>query len=194
GAAMLVCAGDSGATARAQETGAATTQAPAAEQAPAAPATAVPAAPATAAPAAPTAPATPAPAAAAPAAPVEAQGGTIRGTVKASGVPLPGVAVTATTTLTGKKYATTTDIDGIYEMEVPRNGRYVIKAELTGFAAVTQEVVINHSSENGALPMQTAEFKMDLASRVTPAATTTVAARGTGTAPAAGGATPGTVA
>src|ERR1039458_741474 len=204
GAAMLVCAGDFGATARAQETGAATTQAPAAEQTPAAPATAAPAAPATAAPAAPattapaapSAPATAAPAAtaAAPAAPVEAQGGTIRGTVKASGVPLPGVAVTATTTLTGKKYATTTDIDGIYEMEVPRNGRYVIKEELTGFAAVTQEVVINHSSENGGLPMQTAEFKMDLASRVTPAATTTVGARGTGTSPAGGAATPATVA
>src|ERR1035441_9397364 len=106
GAAMLVCAGDFGATARAQETGAATTQAPAAEQTPAvpaAPATAAPAAPATAAPAAPSAPATAASAAAAPAAPVEVQGGTIRGTVKASGVPLPGVAVMATTTLTGKK-------------------------------------------------------------------------------------------
>jgi len=141
GAAMLVCGGDFGATACAQETGAATTQAPAAEQ--------TPAAPATAAPAAPSAPATAAPAAAAPAAAEEAQGGTIRGTVKASGVPLPGVAVTATTTLTGKKFATTTDVDGIYEMEVPRNGRYVIKAELTGFAAVTQEVMINHSSENG---------------------------------------------
>ena len=183
GAAMLVCGGDFGATACAQETGAATTQAPAAEQ--------TPAAPVTAAPAAPSAPATAAPAAAAPAAAEEAQGGTIRGTVKASGVPLPGVAVTATTTLTGKKFATTTDVDGIYEMEVPRNGRYVIKAELTGFAAVTQEVMINHSSENGGLPMQTAEFKMDLASRVTPAATTTVAVAGVRTAPAAGGATPG---
>src|ERR1017187_3766209 len=143
GAAMLVCAGDFGATARAQETGAATAQAPAAEQTPAAPAAA----------AAPAAPATAAPAATPPAAPEAAQGGTIRGTVKASGIPLPGVAVTATNTLTGKKYATTTDIDGIYEMEVPRNGRYVIKVELTGFAAVTQEVMINHSSENGGLPL-----------------------------------------
>src|ERR1035441_511239 len=97
GAAMLVCAGDFGATARAQQTGAATTQAPAAEQTPAAPAAATPAAPATAAPVAPVAP-------------EAAQGGTIRGTVKASGVPLPGVAVTATNPLTGKKYATTTDI------------------------------------------------------------------------------------
>ena len=202
GAAMLVCAGDFGATARAQETGAATVQAPVAEQTPAAPAAAAapatpaaaaPAAPATAVPAAPAAPATAAPAATPPAAPEAAQGGTIRGTVKASGIPLPGVAVTATNTLTGKKYATTTDIDGIYEMEVPRNGRYVIKVELTGFAAVTQEVMINHSSENGGLPLQTAEFKMVLASRVTPAVTTTVAMAGVGTPLPAGGATPGGV-
>src|SRR5947209_8703076 len=42
------------------------------------------------------------------------QGGTIKGTVKAGTTPLPGVAVTATNSLTGKKYATTTDIDGVY--------------------------------------------------------------------------------
>ena len=36
-------------------------------------------------------------------APAVAAGGTIRGTVKAGAVPLPGVAVTATNTLTGKK-------------------------------------------------------------------------------------------
>jgi hypothetical protein len=108
--------------------------------------------------------------AAAPATPVIAvapQGGTIQGTVKASGVPLPGVAVTATNTLTGKKFATTTGVDGAFQMAVPRNGRYVVKTELTGFASVTQEIVVNASSENGGLPTQTAEFKMDLASRVT---------------------------
>jgi trimeric autotransporter adhesin len=114
------------------------------------------------------------------------QGGSIKGTVKAGGVPLPGVAVTATNTLTGKKYATTTDVDGAYNMDVPRNGRYVVKTELTGFAPVTQEVVVNGGSENGGLPLETAEFKMDLASRVTPDTTTTapgttVAATGTRT-------------
>jgi hypothetical protein len=97
-----------------------------------------------------------------------AQGGTIKGTVKAGTTPLPGVAVTATNTLTGKKYATTTDVDGVYQMQVPRNGRYVVKTELTGFASTTQEVVVNASSENGGLPTQAAEFKMDLASRVAP--------------------------
>src|SRR5438067_5981053 len=78
-------------------------------------------------------------------APMLAQGGTIKGTVKAGATPLPGVAVTATNTLTGKKYATTTDVDGVYQMQVPRNGRYVIKTELTGFASSTKEVVVNAS-------------------------------------------------
>ena len=52
-------------------------------------------------------------------------------------------------------------------MSVPRNGRYVVKTELTGFAAETQEVVVTASNEN-VMPVQTADFKMDLASRVTP--------------------------
>jgi hypothetical protein len=161
GAAMLAGAGDCGASALAQATD------PAAAQAPATPA-AAPVAPAPAA-AAPAAAATPTVAAA-------AQGGTIKGTVKASGVPLPGVAVTATNTLTGKKYATTTDIDGNFQMDVPRNGRYVLKTELTGFAAVTQEVMVNASSENGGLPVQTAEVQdgSGLASQ-TPVATSAVA-------------------
>jgi trimeric autotransporter adhesin len=164
-----------------------------------------PDAPAVQAPAAvqtPAAPATPnAPAVQAPAAPMvlaEAQGGSIKGTVKTGGVPLPGAAVTAKNSLTGKTYATTTDVDGVFEMAIPRNGRYVVKAELAGFAAVTQEVVVNATSQNGGLPVQTAEFKMDLASRVvaqTPAQTTAGApgAPRTGLAAGGRGATPGTV-
>ncbi len=123
------------------------------------------------------------------AAPSTPQGGTIKGTITASGVPLPGVAVTATNTLTGKKYATTTDVDGVYQMTVPRNGRYVVKTELAGFASTTQEVMVNATSQSGGLPLQTAEFKMDLASRVTQetSASATTAAT-TGASPATGGA------
>jgi hypothetical protein len=110
--------------------------------------------------------------------------------VKASGVPLPGVAVTATNTLTGKKYATSTGIDGAFQMTVPRNGRYVVKTDLTGFASITEEVVVNASSQNGGLPTETAEFKVDLASRVTQqpvqTATTTTGAASGRHAPAAG--------
>ena len=112
--------------------------------------------------------AAPATAPAVPAASVEIQGGTIRGTViagpadaKSPGVPLPGVAITATNSLTGKKYTTSTDIDGTYALAIPRNGRYVIRAELAAFAASTQEVLLNATAHAG-----TAAFHMELASRV----------------------------
>jgi len=102
--------------------------------------------------------ATQAPAATATAA---ATGGTIHGTVKAGPVPLPGVAITATNTLTGKKYATTTDVDGNYAMTIPKTGRYVVRAELAAFASITHEVRITAEATD-----QVAAFAMELASRV----------------------------
>jgi len=96
----------------------------------------------------------------------EASGGTISGTVKAGAVPLPGVTVTATNTLTGKKYATTTDVNGSFAMAIPRNGRYVVKAELAAFAAETKEVLINAAGLNGGKTTQVAEFGLQLASRM----------------------------
>jgi hypothetical protein len=108
--------------------------------------------------------------------PAAAQGGTIKGTVvagtvgKAGGVPLPGVAVTATNTLTGQKYATATGIDGVYAMKIPRNGRYVVKAELAGFASETQEVRLTGVEAQAAAQAITivpnaTDFGMELASR-----------------------------
>ncbi len=101
-----------------------------------------------------------------PTAPAATAGGTIRGSVKAGAVPLPGVSITATNTLTGKKYATTTDVSGAFEMAIPRNGRYVVKADLAAFASDTREVLLNAASENGGLPLQVADFGLQLASRV----------------------------
>ena len=111
-------------------------------------------------------------------APAAATGGVIRGTVKAGAVPLPGVGLTATNTLTGKKYATTTDVTGTFVMTVPRNGRYVVRAELAAFASVTQEALINALSENGGKPDQVVEFGMQLASRVEQQQTTASASAG----------------
>jgi hypothetical protein len=67
----------------------------------------------------------------------------IAGRVTAGNNPLPGVAVTAANTLTGKKAATSTDINGAYLLPVPASGRYVVRAELSAFASLTKEVVIN---------------------------------------------------
>src|SRR5207302_929384 len=97
---------------------------------------------------------------------------------------------------TGRKYATTTDIDGVYQMQVPRNGRYVIKTELTGFAPVTKEVVVNAAGQNGGLPVQSAELQMELVSRVAPDTETapTTASNPASTGTAAGRSTAGTIA
>jgi len=92
--------------------------------------------------------------------PAPPAGGTIHGSVKAGTTPLPGVAVTATNTLTGKKFATTTDVNGNYAMTIPRTGRYVVKAELAAFATATNEVRITAEAAD-----QTAAFTLELASR-----------------------------
>jgi trimeric autotransporter adhesin len=68
--------------------------------------------------------------------------------------------------LTGKKYATTTDVNGAFSMAIPKNGRYVVKAELAAFGAETKEILINAAGENGGKPAQVAEFGLQLASRI----------------------------
>jgi trimeric autotransporter adhesin len=88
------------------------------------------------------------------------KGGTIHGSVKAGTIPLPGVSVTATNTLTGKKYSTATDAHGDYTMTIPQNGRYVLRTELAAFAASTQEALLNAASHD-----QKADFTLTLASR-----------------------------
>ena len=87
--------------------------------------------------------------AAAPSVTVAAPFGEITGAVKSGNVPLPGVTVTAANTLTGKKYSTSTDVDGSFKIAVTGKGRYVVKAEFSAFAPVTQEVLINEQNRNG---------------------------------------------
>lgn len=77
---------------------------------------------------------------------IPSSAGEIRGRVKSGNTPLPGVAVTAANTLTGRKVLTSTDIDGSFVLTVPSNGRYVVKAELAAFAQLTKEVMISAAS------------------------------------------------
>jgi len=86
--------------------------------------------------------------------------GEISGVVKSGSVLLPGVAVTAANTLTGKKYSTSTDVDGSFKLSVTGKGRYVVRAEFSAFAPVTQEVLINDENRSGK-----AEMAMVLLSR-----------------------------
>jgi hypothetical protein len=87
-------------------------------------------------------------------------GGRLHGVVKSGNTPLPGVTVTAQNTLTGKKYSTTTDISGAWAMNIPQNGRYVIKTQFAAFAPGSQEAVLNTTNHD-----QTVTFALELASR-----------------------------
>jgi len=87
-------------------------------------------------------------------------GGRLHGMAKSGNFPLPGVAVTAQNTLTGKRYSTTTDITGAWSLTIPQNGRYVIRTQFAAFAVGSQEALLNATSHD-----QTVNFDLLLASR-----------------------------
>jgi hypothetical protein len=87
-------------------------------------------------------------------------GGKLHGVVKSANVPLPGVAVTAQNTLTGKRYTTVTDVAGSWSMTIPQNGRYVIRTQFAGFAQGAGEGLLNAQGHD-----QTVNLDLMLASR-----------------------------
>jgi trimeric autotransporter adhesin len=84
----------------------------------------------------------------------------ISGSVRNGKILLPGVAVTAANTLTGKKYSIVTATNGTFQFTGLPRGRYVVRVEFMGFATVTQEVLLN--PEN---PADKVEAQLILASR-----------------------------
>jgi len=97
--------------------------------------------------------ATPAP----PPAPVSFE---ISGVVRAGKTPLPGVTVTASNSLTGKKFSVATSANGTYTFTGLPRGRYVVRMEFMGFAPQTQEVVLKPETPSGKF-----DAEMILASR-----------------------------
>jgi hypothetical protein len=82
------------------------------------------------------------------AAALAAAGRIIHGVVKSGNMPIPGVTVTAGNSLTGQKVTTSTDVDGGYSLQVPSDGRYLVRAQMAAFAPVAKEVVVNASNGN----------------------------------------------
>jgi hypothetical protein len=87
-------------------------------------------------------------------------GGKLHGVVKSGNTPLPGVTVTAQNTLTGKRFSTTTDVTGAWQLSIAQNGRYVLRTQFAAFAAGSQEAVLNAANHD-----QTVTFALILASR-----------------------------
>ncbi|MGB9078601.1 MAG: TonB-dependent receptor [Terracidiphilus sp.] len=107
-----------------------------------------------------TLPSPPAPAASAAQSASTQTGGKLHGVVKSGNIPLPGVAITAQNTLTGKRYTTTSDVTGAWSLTIPQNGRYVIRTQFAAFAQGDQEALLNATSHD-----QTVNFSLILASR-----------------------------
>jgi hypothetical protein len=85
----------------------------------------------------------------------------ITGRVTAGNLPLPGVAISAANSLTGKKISTSTELDGTYALADLGRGRYVVRAELAAFAPETKEIVVNPDNCH-----PTADLSLTLLSRV----------------------------
>jgi len=92
-------------------------------------------------------------------------GGRLHGVVKSGNIPLPGVTITAQNTLTGKRYQTTTDITGAWQMNLPQNGRYVVKTQFAAFAPGAEEALLNAANSGSLGHDQTVNFELLLASR-----------------------------
>src|SRR6202041_160239 len=73
----------------------------------------------------------------------------ITGAARSGKTPLPGATVTASNTLTGKKYFAVTDAEGKFTFTGIVRGRYVLRIEFMGFSLFTQEVVLNPPNPPG---------------------------------------------
>ena len=88
------------------------------------------------------------------ASPPATAGGSIQGMVKSGNMPIPGAAITAANTLTGQKVVTWTDVNGQYALQVPADGRYVVKAQMAAFAPATGEVLINATNRSAKVDLE----------------------------------------
>ncbi len=73
----------------------------------------------------------------------------ITGTARSGKTSLPGATVTASNTLTGKKYSAVTDAEGKFIFSGIVRGRYVLRIEFMGFSLFTQEIVLNPANPSG---------------------------------------------
>jgi hypothetical protein len=78
----------------------------------------------------------------------------LHGTVKSGNIPLPGVTVTAQEKLTGKRYATTTDVNGAWSLNIPVDGHYVVRTQFAAFAEGSQETALDAGSRDQLVNVQ----------------------------------------
>jgi len=88
-------------------------------------------------------------------------GFSIHGVIRSGSTNLPGVSVTATHSLTGRKVITSTNVDGSFRLDLLSRGRWVLRAEFSAFAVQTAELVLTPAQ-----PEAMRDFELVLLSRV----------------------------
>jgi hypothetical protein len=73
----------------------------------------------------------------------------ISGSAHSGKTPLPGATVTASNTLTGKKYSVVSNVEGKFSLTGITRGRYVVRIEFMGFAVFMQDLVVNPENPTG---------------------------------------------
>jgi trimeric autotransporter adhesin len=86
--------------------------------------------------------------------------GTIHGLVKSGNMPIPGAAVSISSSTSSSTISAWTDVDGRYSVGLPSFGSYSVRVEMVAFANSTQQVVVDASHPN-----VEANFELTLLSR-----------------------------
>src|SRR6266436_6192251 len=110
---------------------------------------------------------------------VELPGGTIHGIVKSGNMPIPGAAVSISSSSgsSTEKISTWTDVDGSYSRSMPY-GSYTVSVQMAAFASGKEAVTIDASHPNAVL-----NFELTLLSRTRLAGAGSQRAAGGGTGP-----------
>ncbi len=72
----------------------------------------------------------------------------LQGVVKSGKIPVPGATVTAVNHGTGQKVVSWTQPDGSYKLTLPGDGEYVVRAQMTAFAAAQSRVTVGPANQN----------------------------------------------
>ncbi len=85
---------------------------------------------------------------------------TIHGVVKSGNMPIPGATVSAVNATTKEEINTWTDVDGSYRLQLPADGRYIVRVQMAAFAEGTQEALLDAAHADAQL-----NFELVLQSR-----------------------------
>ncbi len=78
----------------------------------------------------------------------------LTGVVKSGNAPIPGATVSATNPSTGQKVVGWTQLDGSYQLALPSDGEWVVRAQMAAFATAIVRVTVSGATQNPRADLQ----------------------------------------